>query len=34
MTWADGGYYEGIWRDGMQNGIGKMTWADGRCYEG
>ena len=32
--WADGGRYEGQYRDGKRNGLGITTWADGGRYEG
>jgi MORN repeat len=29
MTWADGSSYFGIWKDGIQNGLGIMIFASG-----
>ena len=35
LTWSDGTVYEGTFKDGLMNGIGKMTFADdGGVYEG
>merc|ERR1712238_122380 len=33
-TFADGGQYDGSWKDGRYDGIGTCTWEDGRCYRG
>jgi len=32
--WADGDFYEGMWKDGKAFGYGVYHWADGRLYEG
>lgn len=32
--YPNGDYYEGEWKKGKPNGMGKMTYADGRIYEG
>jgi len=29
MTWADGSRYIGLWKEGIQNGIGIMIFASG-----
>jgi hypothetical protein len=29
MYWADGSIYRGLWRDGVQTGIGLMIFKDG-----
>ena len=29
MTWADGSRYIGVWKEGIQNGIGIMIFASG-----
>ncbi len=34
MTLPDGTFYEGLWKDGLKNGKGKIIQPDGRCYEG
>jgi antitoxin component YwqK of YwqJK toxin-antitoxin module len=31
---ADGGIYEGTWKDGLRHGHGKQWYKDGRIYEG
>ncbi|XP_061353907.1 phosphatidylinositol 4-phosphate 5-kinase 9 [Gastrolobium bilobum] len=33
-VWTDGCVYEGEWRRGMRNGIGKIKWSSGAGYEG
>jgi hypothetical protein len=33
-TWADGGRYEGEYRDGEKHGRGTFIWANGNRYEG
>ena len=32
--WADGGHYEGEYRDGKKHGYGTITWSNGDRYEG
>lgn len=32
--YADGGVYDGDWKDGMRHGKGTYKWADGELYEG
>ena len=35
LMYADGGYYEGEWRDDQMNGYGKLYYCDGAiAYEG
>merc|ERR1740124_1882960 len=33
-SWADGGVYEGDWKDGKMHGKGKYSYANGGVYEG
>jgi hypothetical protein len=32
--WQNGAKYEGEWKEGKKNGLGKMTYLDGKIYEG
>ena len=34
MTWADGAFYEGEWKDNHAHGHGKFTHSIGDIYEG
>lgn len=34
MTFSNGDFYEGEWRDDKQHGIGKYSWKNGDFYEG
>jgi len=34
MTFIDGDFYEGNWKNDNMHGYGKYTWSDGDVYEG
>ncbi len=33
-TWPDGSFYNGEYKQGRKNGLGKFKWGDGSEYEG
>lgn len=34
MTWPDGNWYIGWWKDGQMHGVGRLIDHNGHCYTG
>ena len=34
LSWADGGSYDGEWKEGQRCGLGIMKWPNGKSYKG